>query len=205
MNLTNQVSERYNSSTPEQKNYVSIGLTLGLLIILIALIYPAVRHILNLRTEINEGRQVLQKLEQKSQDLAQAEIHFEAVKPELDTLQLALPNGSAVTGYIKRPLEDLARQHRLTVTGLQFDEVPLSLPPNDESLRSRSLEYTFAVSGDFANLNNFVADLEKFIRTTEVTAITLVGIKNGDVTADLRAVTNYMSSQSLDSAAGGNR
>jgi len=193
MNLTGQAYDQYNSYTPVQKNYFSIGLTLGLLILLIALIYPAVRHILNLRQEIDEGRQVLKKLEQKSAALTEAGANFERVKEHLPTLELALPAGSGVKDYIKRPLEELASENKLTITGLQFDEVPLSIPKSDDPLKSRSMEYTFALSGDFANFNSFLEEIERFIRTTEVTSIVLVSVKNGDVTANLKATTHYLS------------
>jgi hypothetical protein len=206
MSLADQATQQYNKYNPEQKNYFHLGLTLGLLILLIALIYPALQHILNVRKEINEGRVVLGQLEKKADALVVAKDNFEKAKEHLPTLESALPTGSAVKDYIKRPLEGLARQNSLRITGLQFVEVPLSKPSSDISLKSRAMEYTFSLSGDFANFNTFVTDLERFIRTTEVNSITLVSVNNGDITANLRATTHYLSSTpSQAGTAGGNQ
>ncbi len=191
MNFTNQATEQYKRYTPEQKSYLGLGLTLGLLILLVALIYPAIQHILNLRKEITSGTVVLKKLETKANALNLAEQNFESVKEHLTTLDASLPTGSNVKDYIKRPLESLAKENKLKVTGLQFNEVPLSVPMPEELTKVNDLEYSFSLSGKFDDFNSFLDQIERFIRTTEITSIALVSVKNRSVTANIKAVTYY--------------
>ncbi|MDP2670876.1 MAG: type 4a pilus biogenesis protein PilO [bacterium] len=211
MRLTDQVYEKYNSYSQNQKHYLNLALTLGLLILLIALIYPAINHILQLRRELKDGREVLTKLQEKSVQLDQAKVEYDSVQDKLAVLDEALPKESGLKNYLKRPLELLANKYSLTISGLQFNEVPLSKPQFTETLTIKKLPYSLVVAGNFADFSKFLSDIEHFIRTTQVGSVSIVSTKGGHVTATLRAQTTFLGSMtSLEipqtgQSAGGNK
>src|SRR3989304_3267440 len=164
--------DQYNKASPVQKSYLSIALTLGLLIILILLIFPAVNHVLKLNKEISDGRIVEQKLEDKIASLEKAQISYNQAKDRLKILDEALPTGSAIERYVKQ-IETLVSKNKLTLAGVQFSDVPLSLPTNKDKLGLRELDYVATVEGKFTNFNKFLTAFEGLIRTTDVSSISM--------------------------------
>src|SRR3990167_107192 len=204
MQFTDQVYEKYNSYTSLQKSYFNIILTLGLLILLIILIYPAIGHILTLQKETKDGRIILKSLQEKIASLDQAEKNFNDLKDELAILDQALPYGSGLKDYIKRPLEALASENQMSINSLQFNEVPLSPPKTDEAVKARSLSFTFVVSGNFVDFNKFLTNIELFIRTTQIDSVQIASNQNGRITANVKATTHYLG-QSITSSLGQNQ
>lgn len=194
MAVTNQFVQQYKNSTPAQKSYLSMALTLGLIIGLIVITYPALQHILKLQKEINDGRKTLTQLQQKSQALSDASISYEAIKPDLPLLDQALPAGTDLKAYLQKPVESLARDNKLGMEGLQFNEVPLSLPDTDTLLKAKTIPYSLTLNGNFTDFSKFLASLEKFIRVTEVNEIVVSSEKSGKVSAELKINTHYFGS-----------
>ncbi|HSX58269.1 MAG TPA: type 4a pilus biogenesis protein PilO [Candidatus Saccharimonadales bacterium] len=194
MQFYEKTLKQYNQYTadPKKKNYFEIALTLGLMIVLLLMIYPAVTYILNLNKEIQAGRVVKEGLSQKIQDLQNARNAFADVQTDLPLLQLALPIGSDVDKYVQKPLEDLASRHGLTLKSIQFADLPISQPAT-ENVKLRDMDFTLSLTGGYTNLNDFLKDLEKFVRVTNVDSITLKG-SGSDVTVTISAVTNFLGS-----------
>ena len=181
---------KFNNSTPKQKNYLSLGLTIGLLIILLALIFPAVNHILKINKEIADGEKVERKLYEKIIALDKAEENFNTSKDRLVIVSEALPTGSDVDTHL-RQVERLAAKSNATLSGIQFSDVPLSLPTIRQNLAVKQVEYSITVSGGFANISNFISDLENAVRTVDITTISIS--EDGTIlTASLNVITNYL-------------
>lgn len=181
---------KFNNSTPKQKNYLSLGLTIGLLIILLALIFPAVNHILKINKEIADGEKVERKLHEKIIALDKAEENFSTSKDRLVIVEEALPTGSAVDTHL-RQIERLAAKSNATLSGIQFSDVPLSLPTIRQNLAVKQVEYSLTVSGRFANISKFISDLENTVRTVDIATISIS--EDGTIlTASLNVITNYL-------------
>ncbi len=185
-----QALSRYNKATPQQKSYLRIGLTLGLLIILILVIFPAINHILKLNKEISDGRAVEQKLQEKIVALEEAEFNYNKLKDRLNITHEALPTGSAIEDYLKQ-IEKTARKNNLTLASIQFSDVPLSLPVNKQNLKVRRVDYALNVEGKFTNLQKFITDLESLIRTTDLRLIT-INEAGPVVTTSIEATVYYL-------------
>lgn len=190
MQLYRQAITQYNSATPVQKSYLSVVLTLGLLILLILLVFPAVNHILKLNNEIAKGRDVDNKLQEKIIALEEAEANYENLKDRLKIADDALPTGSAVDKYL-RQIENAAKRNKTTLASIQFADVPVSLPKNKENLSVRQVDYTITVEGKFSNIQKFVEEMEKLIRTTNFTQIS-ISEDGSKLAASLQATVYYL-------------
>ena len=181
---------KFNNSTPKQKNYLGLGLTIGLLIILLALIFPAVNHILRVNKEIAEGEKVGRKLYEKIIALDKAEENFNNSKDRLVIVEEALPTGSDVDTHL-RQVERLVSKSNVTLSGIQFSDVPLSLPTIRQNLAVKQVDYSITVSGRFTNISKFISDLENAVRTVDITIIAIS--EDGTIlTASLNVITNYL-------------
>lgn len=198
MQLYQQMLGKYNNSTPQQKNYLGLGLTLGLLIILLALIFPAVNHILKLNREITDARGVEKKLQEKIIALDEAETNYTESKNRLTIVDDALPTGSGVDSHLKQ-LERLAAKNKVSLAGLQFSDIPLSIPTNTVNLAVKQIEYSVTVEGKFSNINGFVSDLEKTVRTVDITSLSVSEDEN-IISATINATINYLGKPSARSA-----
>lgn len=190
MQFYNQAVERFNKSTPQQKSVVSVGLTLGLLILLILLVFPAVNHVLKLNREISDGKLVEQKLQDKIDALNKAKFNLESVKDRLGVVNQSLPTGSAVDDYLKE-LESAAKKSNLSIEGIQFTDVPLSLPDKSQGLSVRQIDYTITLKGKFSNLQQFISNIEGAIRTTDTLSISFDD-KDSSVTVTIKASVSYL-------------
>lgn len=190
MQFYNQAVERFNKSTPQQKSVVSVGLTLGLLILLILLVFPAVNHVLKLNREISDGKLVEQKLQDKIDALNKAKFNLESVKDRLGVVNQSLPTGSAVDDYLKE-LESAAKKSNLSIEGIQFTDVPLSLPDKSQGLSVRQIDYTITLKGKFSNLQQFISNIEGAIRTTDTLSISFDD-EDSSVTVTIKASVSYL-------------
>lgn len=190
MQFYNQAVERFNKSTPQQKSAISVGLTLGLLILLILLVFPAVNHVLKLNREISDGKLVEQKLQDKIDALNKAKFNLESVKDRLGVVNQSLPTGSAVDDYLKE-LESAAKKSNLSIEGIQFTDVPLSLPDKSQGLSVRQIDYTITLKGKFSNLQQFISNIEGAIRTTDTLSISFDD-EDSSVTVTIKASVSYL-------------
>ena len=190
MQLYQQAAIQYNKVSPVQKSYLSVVLTLGLLIILILLVFPAVNHILKLNNEIAKGRDLENKLQAKIIALDEAEVNYENLKDRLEIADDALPTGSAVDRYL-RQIENAAKQNNTTLSSIQFADVPVSLPKNEENLSVRQVDYTITIEGEFTNIQRFIEEMEKLIRTTNFTQIS-INEDGSKLAASLQATVYYL-------------
>lgn len=181
------------TSDPKRKNYFEIGATLALLIILILMIYPAINHILKLNKEISAGRVVDISLEEKISDLERAKDNLEDIKKDLPLLDLALPTGADLKNYLQKPIESLANKHQLGIKEVSFEEIPLSDPTKDIQLKVRQINYSVTFLGSFVNFSGLVADLEKYIRVTDVDKIEIKKTDSSSSTSyTINATTRYL-------------
>lgn len=162
------------SSNPQTKSYFGVLATLVLLIVLVLLIFPAVRHITQINKEITDAREVKSKLENKLEAIDQAKINLAEVQEDIPLLDLALPVGSDMPEYFVR-INKLASKHDLKIFAVQFSDVPLSKPSVKESeLATKDIIYSITLEGSFPKFRNFLVDLENLIRISEVNTVAVV-------------------------------
>jgi Tfp pilus assembly protein PilO len=163
---------------PQTKNYFNLLATLFLLIVLIALIYPALKHITLLNRELSDARVEKAALVKKIDDLSLAQTNLAAVEKDLKLLNQALPVGSDVPGYVKR-LEDLSSKNGLVISSVDIEDIPMVKPAENAALNLARLPYSINLAGNFSQFKQFLADLETSLRSSYVDSITLVRDSSG--------------------------
>lgn len=166
---------------PRTKGYFGIFATMVLLIVLLLLIFPALRHIAKINREITDAREVVAKLETKLKNLDQARINLEEVREDLPLLDEALPVGSDMPKHLVS-LDALAAKHGLSISSVEFTDVPLSKPKVQESeLGTKDFIYSITLEGTFPRFRNFLNDLEHLIRISSVNTIKISKEENNPI------------------------
>ncbi|OGY26615.1 MAG: hypothetical protein A2Z24_02230 [Candidatus Woykebacteria bacterium RBG_16_44_10] len=186
-----QVLEQYNklNVVETSKDYFSVLATLILLIVLLLLIFPAVKHVTLVNKEIADGRKMKAALEKKVDALSVANTNYEAVSDDLPLLELALPNGSDLGTYLKK-VEEFAVKYNLKIAAIQFANISLSKPTKTDSLKVKDLPFTVTLEGAFPDFQKFLTDLENYIRTSDVLSAIVAKEQAGGLKETL-TVTSY--------------
>lgn len=178
------------------KSYFGILATLVLLIVLLLMIFPAIKHITAINKEIADARIVKTKLENKLVAIDLAKQNLESASSDLPLLNLALPVGSDLPNYLKR-IEKLAKSNKLTVSTVGFTDVPLSVPSiQDDNLKTKKIVYTIGFEGSFTNFNKFLGKLEQLIRISDVD-IVKIEKKEDEPLKESLEVTSYFFGKSV--------
>jgi len=180
---------------PEARGYFGVLATLVLLIVLLLLIFPAVRHIVQINKEITDAREVKVKLENKLENLEQAKANLEAVKADLPLLDLALPVGSDMPKHLVR-IDEIAKKYDLEIFTVQFTQVPLSKPSIQASeLSTKDFEYSITLQESFTNFKKFLKDFENLIRISDVTTIAVEKEEETPLRLTVGASTYFLGSR----------
>ncbi|OGY21291.1 MAG: hypothetical protein A2126_02485 [Candidatus Woykebacteria bacterium GWB1_45_5] len=189
-----QVLEQYNKINVIEKSrdYFTVLATLVLLIILLLLIFPAIKHITRLNKEITDGRLVKAALEEKVVALGEAGDNLSAIKDDRPLLELALPTGAELGTYLKKVEELAVSKHNLKIAAIQFSNIPLSKPKKEDFLKVTNLSFTLTLEGAFLDFQKFLGDLENYIRTSDVSAATLTKDQVGSLKETLGVTSYYL-------------
>lgn len=152
----------------QNKSYFAVAATLILLIALILLINPAIKHITKVNKEIADAKKVKTALENKLTDLNEAETNLAELSDDLKILDTAMPIGPDLGNYLKKT-EVLIKKRGLKMSSVQFSTVPISKPKEGANLTTQGMSYTVSVTGSFINFQKFLGDVENFIRVNNVT------------------------------------
>jgi Tfp pilus assembly protein PilO len=183
------------------KSYFSILATLILLITLLLLIFPAIKHITSVNKELSDARYVKASLEKKLEALQTARENYKEAQPDLPILDLALPVGSDLVTYLKK-IESLAAASNLKVVAVQFSNVPLYKPTVKEALKTKKLPYSLTFTGNFLDFQKFLIDVESYVRTSDVLGIRITREQDGSLQDTLNITSYYLG---LDSVPAGTK
>ena len=201
------VGEQYSKleGSERAKSYFSIIATLVLLIVLLLLIYPAIKHITAVNKEISDARVVKASLENKLEALRTAKENLNEVSSDLPVLDLALPVGPDLTTYLKK-IEGLSSASKLKIVALQFSNVSLSKPKLNESMKIKKLPYSLTLEGAFPDFQKFLIDLESYVRTSDVSVINITKGQDNSLRETLNVNSYYFGTEPIPTgtATGGN-
>ncbi len=142
-------------------------------------IRPTVKTIFGLQKSIEEQKQVLNQLIQKSQDLETGRRNFQSIdsnpKDSVDTL---LPNKTNLPRFIDQ-LSLLALQNQASISGLQFQplEINDSTPSNTANPSLQEISFTFNAQGKY---NQIVGLLDSLSLANRLLSIDLVNLTKND-------------------------
>jgi Tfp pilus assembly protein PilO len=176
---------------PAARSYLTLGLTLFTLIILIFLaVRPTVLTIFTLQKTLTEQKQVEEKLSKKITALIRANKNYQNLKPVVPLIYDALPQDSKFKEYLIL-LEKTANESQVTLAGLEFKGIPLSEASAAAKLPEK-IDFSLAVEGDYLKIRDFIKSLENLSRLTGVSEVKFSESKDqSSVIANIRATTYY--------------
>lgn len=156
---------------PVIRTYGSTILAVVTIIIFILFaIKPTVETILVLQKKIDDSKEVLAKIEKKSQDLSQGRTNLE----NLDTavtgrLAEALPPTPSYK-TITETLEQSALVNNASVSALQIQSITLESSESGHQ-KLTEINFTFNAEGSYKNLINLMKDLQKGLRVLTIDSL----------------------------------
>lgn len=160
------------------------GLTIfTLLVITIFIFYaikPTVETILVLQKKIDDSNQVLEKVNQKANNLSQGKKNYEELNPQVKSkLQTLIPNTANLKSIIQS-LEDAAKLHDASVSALQIQPLVLETKGDNNQLGVLTeIAFTFNTEGGYKNLISLLKDLKSSVRLISIESLSLSKLSEG--------------------------
>lgn len=159
---------------------VYTSLTLSLLAIAffgVFAIKPTLTTIAGLWKELQDKRMVNQKLQEKINNLNQAQTNFAQISDQVYLLDQALPQNPSVSQLIWQ-LEILAQKSNVTIKSLGVE--PLELQGKNKNSKNEVL-FNLNLSGDYENLKTFLGSLENLRRVITINSFAFSQSKKEEV------------------------
>ncbi|OGY25038.1 MAG: hypothetical protein A2Y57_02685 [Candidatus Woykebacteria bacterium RBG_13_40_7b] len=171
---------------PETKNYLNIGLTLALSIILILFaLIPTGKTIVTLTQKLEVAKTTDSKLQTKLNHLQEAQNNYQGIKDSLTIILETLPDSPDLQTYLSN-LEDLAKGNSVNLDSVQFSDIVLAEKIGTVSAalpKGTNVSFSFSISGAFQNIKNFISNLEGQNRVTELQEVNFAPKGKGDETS----------------------
>lgn len=150
---------------------VSLELILTILLFLILTIFaikPTLTTMGELSKEINEKKEVENKLKQKVASLNTAQIEYLSWQEQLNMLDSALPSADSTLRDIKT-IEKLAFESNVILTNLSLPKFPDKINNTETAVFNQPINV--AVEGDYISIKAFVEQLQQNQRVMVVNTI----------------------------------
>lgn len=146
-----------------------------MMILIIFAIRPTVSVIINLQKNIGDNKQVLKSLEDKAQNLLEGKKNYENIPPETKLkINTAMPDKPAVT-FLIASLENSSKL-LASASALQLQPVTLinnSLEKGQAKLILGEVDFSYNVSGSFADLLHTLQNINVSPRLIQITSVTI--------------------------------
>jgi len=170
---------------PDKKSRTILGMTLFSLVIFGAFaIRPSLATISRLRQEVKEARAAEKILNQKINNLSQAQVNYQLARGDLNLIDQALPPEPAVPAILEK-LALAAGRNNVTLNKTDF----VKIAAGD---LAQTLTFTVAAAGAFPDARGFIRELENGVRQTDIHRIkmNLGGEKTAGLVTEIECV-NY--------------
>ncbi len=170
---------------PEKKSNTILGMTLFSLIIFGAFaIRPSLTTISRLRQEVKKAREAEVLLDEKINKLSQAQVNYQLASKNVELVNRALPKSAAVPEILEN-LALAAGRHNIALNETKFGAVEGDDP--------KIIPLTITVTGNLANLEKFIIELEEGVRQMDVQRVKMSRGSESleNLTAEIGLVTYY--------------
>jgi Tfp pilus assembly protein PilO len=149
--------------------FLSIG---AIIFFALFAIRPTLLTMSDLLKEIEDKRELNEKLVQKIAALSSAQTQYLNLEDRLHVLDEAIPANPELIGVLKI-IEKIASEQQLVISQINLPEIP---EENTEKvsfseMKRQSLPMTVSVSGDYQSIRSFVEELMKSRRTLIVESV----------------------------------
>ena len=173
---------------PEKKAYTILGMTLFSLVVFGAFaIRPSLFTISKLNREVKKAQEAEQILDQKIDDLSQAQVNYQLALKDLKLVEKALPKEPSVPAILET-LALAAGRNNIMLNETRFGEI-------ESNGFLKSLPFTVVVTGNSDSLKNFMTELENGVRQVDIgkVKITQGGKDLKQLVAEMELETHFLS------------
>ncbi len=171
----------------EKKPYTVLGMTLFSLVVFGTFaIRPSLATISRLSREVKKANEAKTALDQKINNLSQAQVNYQLALKDLKFVEEALPKEPSVPSILET-LALAAGRNNTTLNATRFERVE-----NNGLLRA--LPFTVVIAGNLDGIKNFITELETGVRQMDVgqVKITQGGKDLGQVVAEIEVETHFI-------------
>lgn len=157
-------------------------------------IRPTITTILSLQKSIDEQTSILNRLQEKVQNLTQGKQNYENLSGEVKTkLNSLLPDNPALPLLINS-VGYLAQQSEASVSGLQFQTVNLETAKNtlNKDAPITEINFTLISQGTFPNLMRQLTVIKRADRLINISSINFVKPADADLIMSVSAKAYYL-------------
>lgn len=165
---------------PIVRTYGSTIFTLMITAIFIVFaIKPTVETIVVLQKKLTDSTKVLEKVNQKANNLSAAKANLEKldsqIKSKIDT---AIPNTVNVKSIIQN-LEQIAKIHEASISALQIEPLTLETKIDSHVGMLSEISFTFNTEGEYKNLIALLQDFKTSARLISISNLSLSKLSEG--------------------------
>ena len=157
------------------RNYSSLGFSLILIIVFtVFAIKPTLATIISLNASINENKEILKKLQDKSKNIRSGDKNYKDLGTDkTDSIKKLLPE-KADLPFLITSINSLAKRFSASISGLQFQ--PLELTQASTKVKNPKLEeisLTFSFSSNYKTATAFIDSLSTSERLINVSGVNI--------------------------------
>lgn len=163
----------------KKKPYTILGMTLFSLVVFGSFaIRPSIATISRLTREVKRAREAKTTLDQKINDLSQAQVNYQLALKDLELVDRALPKDMSVPAILET-LALAAGRNNVTLNETEFQ------PPS----------FIVTVTGGLDGIKNFITELETGVRQVDVGRVKMVqgGKDLKQLVAEIEFETHFLS------------
>lgn len=166
---------------PIVRTYGSTIFTLFIMTIFIFYaIKPTVETILVLQKKLEDSTIVLEKVNQKANNLSEGKVSYERLDPALKSkMQALIPDGANLKSIIQT-LEATAARHEASVSALQIQPLVLETKSDNHLGTPAEVAFTFNTEGQYQNLLSLLQELQKSVRLISIDSLSLSKASEGE-------------------------
>lgn len=159
---------------PIIRTYGSTIFTLAVMTIFIFFaIKPTMETILVLQKKLVDSTQILEKVNQKANNLSAGKTNLEKLPPNIKSkLLAAIPDAASLKSIIQI-LEQAAKAHEASVSALQIQPLVLETKKDNQLGILSEVSFTFNTEGEYQNLILLLQDLRSSDRLIHINSLSL--------------------------------
>jgi len=165
---------------PIVRTYGSTIVTLLVMVIFILYaIKPTIETILVLQKKLEDSKQVLEKVNQKANNLSAGKANYEKLDSAVKTkLAAAIPDTVNLKLLIQT-LEQISLSHQASISALQIQPLVLETKLDNKVGTLSEVLFTFNVEGDYTNLISLLKDFKNSARLISIESLSLSKLSEG--------------------------
>lgn len=142
-------------------------------------IKPTVETILVLQKKLDDSTQVLEKINQKTNNLSKAQQNYASLDPNIKSkIEAAIPDTVGLKSVIQT-LEQTAKIHEASVSALQIQPLVLGVKTQDNLGTLSEVAFTFNAEGGYQQLISMLQDLKSSDRLISIDNVSLSKLSEG--------------------------